>query len=102
VGNKEFVGVGAHETIETVVQQIVSLEATYTTMRCFMQTAPGENITFTLRDDGKNTGLTCTVESGKTTGSGSGTATLKAGDLVDVATPEKGTSVAPASFAIGG
>jgi Collagen triple helix repeat (20 copies) len=100
--NKEFVGVGALEKLESVVQQIVSVEATYTTMRCFIQTAPTESITFTLRDNEKNTGLTCTVEKGKTTGSGAGTATLKAGDLVDVATPEIGTPGASASFAISG
>jgi hypothetical protein len=64
--------------------------------------APAENITFTLRDNQENVGLTCTVEKGETTGRGSGTATLKPGDLVDVATPEKGTPSGPASFAIGG
>jgi hypothetical protein len=103
VGSKaEFVGVGALERSENQVQQIISLEATYTTMRCFIQGGLGENVTFTLRDNEQNTGLTCTVEKGKTTGSGSGTVTLKPGDLVDVASPEHSTSGTAASFAISG
>ena len=71
-------------------------------MRCFIQKASSEGLTFTLRDNETNTGLTCTVETGRTTGSGSGTVTLKPGDPVDVATPEIGTPTAEASFAISG
>jgi hypothetical protein len=102
VSDNQFVGVGVIKMSERQVQQIVSAEATYTRMRCFIEVAPGETITFMLRDDEKNTSLTCTVENGKTTGSGTGTATLKPGDLVDVAMPEKGTPGAAASFAISG
>jgi hypothetical protein len=100
VSNKEFVGVGAVKKTESQVQQIVSEETTYTTMRCFIEKAPKENITFTLHDNGEKAGLTCTVEKEKTTGSGGGTATLKPGDLVDVATPETETPAADASFSI--
>jgi hypothetical protein len=103
VGNNEFVGIGASKKNENQVQQIVSLEATYTTMRCFINNAPKESITFTLRDNETNAGLTCTVKEAETTGSSPpGAATLKPGDLVDVAAPEKGTPGGDASFAISG
>ena len=102
VNDGEFVGVGAHKNKESQVQQIVSVEATYTTMYCDIEVAPSEDIAFTLRDNQENAGLTCTVEKGKTTGTGGGSATLKPGDLVDVATPEKGMPNTIVSFAIGG
>jgi hypothetical protein len=102
VSDNNFVGIGALKNHENQVQQIVSVEATYTTMRCFSVESPSENITFTLRDNEKSTGLSCTIEKGKTTGIGSGTATLQPGDLVDVATPEKGTPGGPESFSISG
>ena len=98
VGNNQFVGVGAVNTKETAVQQIVPVTATYPKMRCFIAKGPGANITFTLRDNAASTTLTCTVEEEKTTGIGTGTTTVKAGDLVDVATPAAGTPGADASF----
>jgi hypothetical protein len=100
----EFVGDGALEQKENDVQQIVSVEATYTTMRCFIEGGAGKTLSFTLRDNEKDSGLTCTIEKGNTTGSGSGTATLKPGDLVDVETPEKEKSAPEVamSFAISG
>jgi hypothetical protein len=71
-------------------------------MRCFSSTAPAASITWTLRKNGANTTLTCTIAGGATTGSGTGTAvTLSAGDLVDVALPAAGNRNVPMSAAIG-
>jgi hypothetical protein len=55
-----------------------------------------------LRVNGANAGLTCTIAGGQTDGSGTGSATVVAGDKLDVATPAANTPPQPASFAIGG
>jgi hypothetical protein len=103
LGNSDFVGVGDVSGQEPKVQQIVAAEATYTTMRCYVEKTVSSPLTFTLRDNGKDvTGLTCLIEANKTTGSGTGTATVKPGDLVDVATPGSNVPGAPGSFAISG
>jgi hypothetical protein len=99
-GNADFAGVGNIANKEVKVQQIVAAEATYTTMRCFIETAPTSNLTFTLRDNAENTALSCTVKAGETAGSGTGTATVQPGDLVDVATPSSNVPGAFASFSI--
>jgi hypothetical protein len=102
LGNSDFVGVGDVSNQEPKVQQIVSAEATYTTMRCFIEKAPTVNLTFTLRDNAANTTLSCTVEAGNNTGSGSGPATVQPGDLVAISTPSSNTPGAPGSFSVSG
>src|SRR5581483_7758718 len=101
LANNSFVGLGAAGA-ENTVEQIVSASATFTSMRCWVQTAPAANITFTLRVNGANAGLSCTINAGSTSGSGSGSASVSAGDLVDVATPSASTPGKPGTFAVSG
>ena len=78
------------------------LRGTVTSMRCFVETAPNADITFTLRKNEANTTLTCTVASGANTGSGSGSVSFVAGDRLDVAAPANVQgSTKPGTFAIG-
>jgi len=98
VGNS-FIADAGHEG---EVQQIVASGATFTTMRCHVAVAAAGSTTYTLRVNGGNSTLTCTIAGGQTNGSGSGSVTVSAGDSVDVATPGAGTPGQPASFAVGG
>jgi hypothetical protein len=76
---------------------------TYKNMLCFTQTAPTVANTFTLDQNGASSVLTCTINAGATTGSGTDSTgvTLSAGDLVDVAMPTANAANHPVSFAIG-
>ena len=56
---------------------------------------------FTLRVNNASTTLTCTVKAGSKTGEGTGTATVKAGDQIDVAIPA-GFDMSDVTFAISG
>jgi hypothetical protein len=96
-GNK-FVGVGSVGD-EINVQQIMPTAGTATTMRCYMAQADNVNQTFTLRVNGTNSTLTCTILAGQTSGVGTGTATWTAGSFLDVATPG-GVPGKPGTFSI--
>jgi hypothetical protein len=100
VGNGHFVGIADEDATEIKVQQIVAAAGSATTMRCFSEDAPAVNITFTLRKNGADTALTCTILAGQTSGSGSGSASWVAGDLLDVRAPAAGMPNKIASFAI--
>jgi hypothetical protein len=101
LGNNDFVGVGTTNSQEGKVQQIVVAAATFTTMRCFMNGTASVSLTFTFRDNGANTGLSCTIAAGATTGTGTGSATVAPGDLVDVATPAANTPGQFGSMTVG-
>jgi hypothetical protein len=94
------VGIATISANENKVAQIVAAGGTATTMRCFIETAPNANITFTLRVNQGSTGLTCTINSGQTSGSGSGLATWAAGSVLDVLVPSANVPGKPGSFAI--
>src|SRR5437763_8606988 len=64
LANKEFVGLGASNTSEGKVQQIISVTAHVTAMRCYAEKAPGAAAVFTLRDNASATAATCTIVSG--------------------------------------
>src|SRR5262249_17980460 len=82
-GNNQFIGVGAVSNTEGNVQQIVATSGHFTAFYCYSQTAPSANITFTLRLDGANTSLTCTINNGSTSGSTTGASLAFAtGDLI--------------------
>jgi len=100
LSNSQFIGIADVNPTEAKVQQVVAAGGTATTMRCFIESAPAANITFTLRKNGANTALTCTIPSGQTSGSGTGTATWVAGDLLDVQAPAANTPGKIGSFAI--
>ena len=101
LANKEFVGLGASNTSEGKVQQIISVTAHVTAMRCYAEKAPGAAAVFTLRDNASATAATCTIASGVNSGSTTGlNVEIKAGDLLDVATPAAGTSNSPGSFSV--
>jgi hypothetical protein len=101
LANNAFVGVGVTNNQEGKVQQVVVAAATYTTMRCFMNGTASVSLTFTFRDNGANTGLSCTIPAGATTGTGSGSATVAPGDLVDVGTPAASTPGQFGSMTVG-
>jgi len=99
-----FVGVGSVSNLETNVQQIVAVSGTATAMQCYIQTAPSVPIMFTLRRNGGNTTLTCTIQAGQVKGVPAGLpVAFNAGDLFDVATqtaPMGSVPSAPGSFAV--
>jgi len=104
LANNSFVGVGGVNAAENNVTQVAAIGGTVTGFRCFVQTAPGATITFTLRKNNANTTWTCAITSGNNSGTGSnsgGAVTFAAGDLIDIAAPASvSTSNKPASFAI--
>ena len=104
LANSRFVGDGfiADLNHEGEAQQIIAAGATFTTMRCHVAVAGGSTNVFTFRVNGVNTTLTCTITAGQTNGSGTGSVSVAAGDLLDVATPAANTTAQPASFAVGG
>jgi len=85
---------------EAVVQQIVATSQTATSIRCSRNSTNVGSRTFTFRKNGANTSLTCTIPGGATSGSGTGSVSLSAGDLVDVQLPNPYDSAAH-SFAVG-
>jgi hypothetical protein len=101
LGNNDFVGVGDVNNQEGKVQQPISNAATYTKMSCFQNGTAGVALTYTFRDNGANTGLSCTIPAGATTGSGTGSATVAPGDLVSVGTPAANTPGQYGAFTVG-
>jgi hypothetical protein len=67
-------------------------------MRCAIGIAPAQNLTYTFRVNGANTGLTCTILAGQTLGTGTGTATIAPGSRIDIASPAAGNPGAGGSF----
>ena len=81
------------------MQQIISVTSHVTAMRCYVEKAPGGAVVFTLRDNVSPTVATCTIASGANTGSTTGlNVEIKAGDVLDVATPTANTPNSPGSF----
>jgi hypothetical protein len=105
ITNGGFVGIGSAQGggAEVNAQVVVAAAATYTTMRCYSRAAPNTTGVYTLRKNGTNTGLSCTIAADATTGSttpGSSPVTVAPGDLLDIAMLASGTGQAQASFAI--
>jgi hypothetical protein len=70
-------------TTEQAINQIAPANMTITTMSVMVTTAPAGSRIFTLRDNGANTGLTCTVASSNAC-TANGSVTVTAGDLLDI------------------
>jgi hypothetical protein len=91
---------------EDLVKQVVQFATRYQSMACFVATAPptGTTITFTLRLNNADTGLTCPITGPANTGTNTIQAPgviISPGDTVDVLVGA-GTPSAPGSFALGG
>jgi hypothetical protein len=70
-------------------------------MTCFQDGTSTSAGTYTLRKNGANTTLTCSIAAGKTTGTGSSSGVAFAsGDLLDVETPARGTPALQGSFSV--
>ena len=84
--------------------QIVAAGATFTSIRCSVETAlgAGKTATFKLNVNNADTALECLITEGKTTGSGSGSVTVSAGDLLAIHTGSTNTPTRPGSFAVSG
>jgi hypothetical protein len=100
-----FVGLGATQGAggEPAVRVIVPKTITITSMFCYEQaaaTSTGGNI-FTLVVNGTASSLSCNIANGATTGSGTGSVSVTAGQQVDVATPGNLAPLTPGSFGLG-
>ena len=84
--------------------QIVAAGATFTSIRCSTETAPGagKTATFKLNVNNVDTTLECSITGTNTTGSGSGSVTVSAGDLLAIHTGSTNTPTRPGSFAVSG
>ena len=102
LSNNAFVGVGGiHGAPEGTVQQVMSVAGHFTALSCFMATTSTSAQTFTLRVNGANTTLTCTIPVGSLSGSTTGASiAFSPGNLVDIACPTSGTNATPGSFAL--
>jgi hypothetical protein len=104
LGNNNFVGLAGVSGNEGAVVQIVALPATYTSMACYINSITHPALTFTIKINFGAVGstLNCTIPANTRSGScgGCGSATVVAGDVVDVATPASGTPSVAGSFAL--
>jgi hypothetical protein len=71
-------------------------------MGCYQNGTSINNVTYTLRKNGANTTLTCTILAGAKTGSGVSASGVPfvTGDLLDVATPAANTPGVQGSFTV--
>ena len=95
-----FVGLGSTSAQEENILQIVNASGSATSIRCVISTAPNGNQTYTFRVNQINTSLVCTILSGQTRGSGTGSASWVAGDVVSIQTSNGSGANKPVSFAI--
>lgn len=89
-------GLGVSTTTEASAQEVASAE-TITSLSVSISSAPGANRsrTFTLRDNGNNTALSCIIAgAGVTTCNAAGSVTVNAGDLLDISSTPSGTPAA--------
>jgi hypothetical protein len=98
-GALKYVGIADSEAAE-IVQQVVAETGHFTAMYCYAANAPTVNTTFTLRNNGADTTVTCTIAAGAHTGSTTSlSVAFNAGDLLDISTPANGNG-GKASFAV--
>jgi hypothetical protein len=102
LGSGFFVGVGGvHGAPEGNVQQIMSVAGHFTALSCFQALTDTVAQTYTLRLNGVNTALTCTIPVGSMSASTTGASiAFSPGDLVDIACPAAGALSQPGSFAL--
>jgi hypothetical protein len=102
LGNGFFVGVGgAHGMPEGNVEQIMPIAGHFIALSCFMATTSTSAQTFTLRLNGANTTLTCTIPAGSLSGSTTGASiAFSVGALVDIACPAANVPGTPGSFSL--
>jgi hypothetical protein len=100
LGNGFFVGVGGANGNELNEQQVMAVGGTFTALNCFMSKTATVNLTFTLRKNGTSTALTCVILSGQLLGSGTGSVSFAAGDLIDIGCPATNVPGTPGSFAL--
>jgi hypothetical protein len=81
-------GVSFISSTEGDVQQIVSISGHFTGLYCFSEGAPSTSLVFTLRANGSEQALTCTVAAGSHSGATTGASvSFSAGSLIDIALP---------------
>jgi hypothetical protein len=78
----------------------MSVGGTFTQLRCYQGATALVALTYTLRVNGANTSLTCTVPILSKQGLGTGSVAFAAGDLIDIATPPLLGVLKPGSFAL--
>jgi hypothetical protein len=100
LANGSFVGVSDDTPNEPKVQQVMAVAGTFTGLTCFIITAPTADLTFTLRQNGADTTLTCTIPSGLHVGSGTGSVPFSVGDLIDIRCPSSNVPSSAGSFAL--
>ena len=104
ISANHFVGVSIVDSQEAHTQQVVAVSGHLTAMYCSVAAPPGNSVgvTFTLRKNGANTALTCTITNAATQGSTTGASVaFSAGDLLDIALPNSIASAnKAASFAV--
>jgi len=85
--NGGFYGLGGASATETTVEQIVPTSGHFTSFHCYA-TAIAQSRTMTLRLNGADTSLTCTIDANETRGSTAGASVaFNAGDMIDVSVP---------------
>jgi hypothetical protein len=85
--NNNFVGLGISAT-EANVAQVMAVSGRFTALFCRQAINATANRTFTLRINGANTTLTCTIPNGSPNGSTTGASiAFNAGDRVAIALP---------------
>ena len=85
---------------EGLAQQILATSQTAVATSCAITKANGAQRVFTLRLNGADSSLTCTIPQGAVKGSGTGSVSLSAGDLVDVKAPATMDSGTAGSVAV--
>jgi hypothetical protein len=100
LSNGNFVGVADDTSIEAKVQQVMAVGGTFTGLTCFIVTPPSADLTFTLRKNGADTTLTCTIPSGLNSASGTGSVAFSVGDLIDIRCPSSNVPASAGSFAL--
>jgi len=104
ISANQFVGVSIQNSQEVPTQQLVAVSGHFTAMYCATGAAPGgaTSVTFTLRKNGADTSLTCTITGLGTSGGTTGASVaFNVGDLLDVAVPNNlGGANKTATFAV--
>lgn len=84
------------DTSEYKSAHVVSAAATLTQLRAssFIALGAGDSVTLTLRKNGVDTGLTCTIAASGTSASATGSVSVVAGDILTVKSVQSGTGTA--------
>lgn len=95
-----FPNEGAQDTTEYF--QLAAGPGTYTTLKVISSLALSpDTVTFTLRLNGVDTGLTVTLAAGATTATGTGSVTVVEGDLLSMKMVQSGSTVSATRLGVG-